>query len=82
MSDLLHALHTLHENILDLSNNINRVVVENWNELVGLSDQIKLEKRLWILVPGKLLVDLLLDLFGPGKLILINWQVAIRLVFV
>ena len=82
MSDLLHALHTLLENILDLRNNVHWVVVEDWDKLVRLSDQIKLEKRLWVLVPRKLLVDLLLDLFGPGKLILINWQVAIRLVFV
>lgn len=80
MGDFLEALDALLKHILDLVHDVLRVVVVLRHELVGLADQIELEERLRVFVPGEVLVDLLLYLFSPCELIFIDVQVTFRLI--
>ena len=77
MRNLLKALDTGLKHVLDLLDDLSWVVVVVRDQLGGLLDQIKLEERLWVLVPRKVLVDLLLDLLGPGQVSLCDGQVAV-----
>lgn len=82
MGDLLHALYSKFEHFLDLGNNFTGIIVIVRDQLIRLSDQVELEERLWVLVPCKILIDLLLDFFGPGELVIIDSKITIRFLFI
>ena len=82
MSNLLYALHSLLEDILDLGNDLNRIVIVDRDQLVRLSDQVELEKGLRVLVSAELSVDLSLNLLGQVELIILDHKIAVRLFIV
>ena len=77
--NLLKALDTILENFFDLFNDLSGVVVVLRDKLVGLTDQIKLEQRIGVLVARELLVNLTFDFESPGKFILTHRKVTIGL---